>query len=68
MDDSPSGKASERSGWGPATTHPLGNVTGIPLARLQVPHGGARKNGSIPNKGFDLLGWSGRPPKRVLHF
>ena len=37
----PSGMESDLNGWGPATLIPFGNVTGMPLALLHVPHGGA---------------------------
>jgi len=37
----PSGELSVRNGFGPGTHLPLGSRTGIPQARLQVPHGGA---------------------------
>ena len=39
----PSGFSSERKGFGPGTHLPLGSFTGMPLARLHVPHGGAAK-------------------------
>ena len=42
-DGKPSGKSSDLSGFGPGTVRPLGSFTGIPLARLQVPQGGATK-------------------------
>ena len=42
-DGSPSGKSSDLRGLGPGTVFPFGSFTGIPLARLQVPQGGATK-------------------------
>ena len=38
----PSGMESDLNGWGPATLIPFGNVTGMPLALLHVPQGGAQ--------------------------
>ena len=39
----PSGCSSDRNGFRPGIFLPDGNRTGMPLALLQVPHGGAQK-------------------------
>ena len=43
MCSTPSGSSSVRKGFGPGIHLPHGNWIGMPLARLQVPHGGAAK-------------------------